>query len=164
MKLSTYIGNFPACAALHFKADDCGPASSREGNGLGNWSWLVSGGGNLFRVKTTPPAKTLNEAVPATFSRLHVPGLLSTCFAFGLAPYRSTSRTLKNKKQKTVGRVRLPQAEPPSCTFHALPGCEHTSLISSGVFWGCRWDGALKRLGPATAPALFPLFFTPDPI
>lgn len=70
------------------------------------------------------------------------------CFAFGLVPYRST------EKKSRPGL--LPQAKPPLRTFHALPGHVHTSIIRTGVFWGCSGDGSLKRLGLGTAPALFP--------
>ena len=75
----------------------------------------------------------------------------STCFAFGLVPYRSTEG-----KKKGGGMVSFPKAKPPFHTFHALPGHVHSSLIRTGVFCGCSGAGSLKRLGLGTAPALFP--------
>lgn len=58
----------------------------------------------------------------------------------------------------SVGAIAIASTGPGllSAPFYALPGCVHTSLIRTGVFCGCSGDGSPKRLGPGTAPALFP--------
>lgn len=92
-----------------------------------------------------------------TLSRHYIEGLLCTCFAFGLVPYRFR-QLYTGGWGGLVGAIAIATTRPSllSAPFYALPGCVHTSLIRTGVFCGCSGDGSPKRLGLGTAPALFP--------
>lgn len=92
-----------------------------------------------------------------TLSRHYIEGLLCTCFAFGLVPYRFR-QLYTGGWGGSVGAIAIATTRPSllSAPFYALPGCVHTSLIRTGVFCGCSGDGSPKRLDLGTAPALFP--------
>lgn len=94
-----------------------------------------------------------------TLSRHYIEGLLCTCFAFGLVPYRFRQLYTGGWGwDGLVGAIAIATIRPSllSAPFYTLPGCVHTSLIRTGVFCGCSGDGSPKRLGLGTAPALFP--------
>lgn len=94
-----------------------------------------------------------------TLSRHYIEGLLCTCFAFGLVPYRFRQLYTGGWGWgRSVSAIAIATTRPSllSAPFYALPGCVHTSLIRTGVFCGCSGDGSPKRLGLGTAPALFP--------